>query len=249
MLDITSYFVSAPALDRTYRLALVTDLHNCAWKQLWEGICRCEPDAVVIAGDLMGNMEHRGARSMQFLRTAAQKYPVFYGFGNHECCLSEDDRGRIRETGAHLLINAWAPLGALTIGGIAPDSFETRGGWDDTHTRFLEDFSKTDGYRVLLCHRPEWYFAMVQPLAIPLTLSGHAHGGQVRFLGRPVYSPGQGLFPKYAQGMHENRLIVSRGLGNHTIVPRFFNAPELCIIDIGQAPRTTEKRDQLWQPN
>ena len=233
MLDITQYRVTAPHLQRTYRLALVTDLHNCAYRQLMAGIRRQNPDAIVIAGDLLGNLDTRGARSLDFLREAAAEFPVFYALGNHERRLIEDDYHVIRETGATLLVNETAEFGELCIGGLAPDLVEQTDFIDASHLAFAEEFSHQDGYRILLCHRPEWYFEGIRDLDIPLILSGHAHGGQVRIIKIPVFSPGQGLFPKYAQGMHEGRLIVSRGLGNHTIVPRFFNAPELCIITIG----------------
>lgn len=67
------------------------------------------------------------------------------------------------------------------------------------------------------------------------TLSGHAHGGQfiLPFLGG-IYSPGQGLFPKYYRGMYEEngkKLIVSRGLGNSRFPLRLFNRPEIIAAD------------------
>lgn len=233
MLDITHYRVPAPSLSRAYRLALVTDLHNCRWDNVAATIRREHPDAVVIAGDLLGNLDTRGAQSLEFLRNITPDFPVFYGLGNHERLLGEDAHHVIRETGAVLLINEAAVFGELQIGGLAPDLREQKALIDASHLSFVRDFSAMPGYRVLLCHRPEWYFLGIRDCDIPLVLSGHAHGGQVRLFGHPVFSPGQGLFPKYAQGMHEGRLIVSRGLGNHTICPRFFNAPELCLITIG----------------
>ena len=233
MLDITQYRVSAPNLQNTYRLALVTDLHNCPWHRLMRGIRAQKPDAVVIAGDLLGNFDTRGARSLDFLREVSQEFPVYYGLGNHERRLTADDFPVIRETGAVLLVNEAVSFGELCIGGLAPDLVDRTDVIDESHLNFAAEFAQMPGYRVLLSHRPEWYFAGLRDFDIPLVLSGHAHGGQIRLLGHPVFSPGQGLFPKYAQGMHEGRLIVSRGLGNHTICPRFFNAPELCIITIG----------------
>lgn len=233
MIDITQYHVPAPMLSRTYRLALVSDLHNCRWETTADAISRTQPDAVVIAGDLMENIDDGGVRALAFLREITPQFPVFYGLGNHEKSLGEGDFSKIRETGAELLVNASVVFGELTIGAVGPELRGNSGKIADIHRSFLSSFAETDGFRVLLCHRPEWYFRAIRDLDIPLVLSGHAHGGQIRLFGRPIFSPGQGLFPRYAQGMHEDRLIVSRGLGNHTIVPRFFNAPELCIITIG----------------
>ena len=46
----------------------------------------------------------------------------------------------------------------------------------------------------------------------------------------------QGLFPKYSGGLFSENdvtMIVSRGLAREsTIVPRFYNPPELVIIDL-----------------
>ena len=233
MIDITQYHVPAPMLSRTYRLALISDLHNCRWEKTADAIVCAQPDAVVIAGDLMENIDDGGDRALAFLREITPQFPVFYGLGNHEKFLGESDFLKIRETGAELLVNASAVFGELTIGAVGPELRGNSGEIADIHRSFLSAFEREDGYRILLCHRPEWFDRAVRDLDIPLVLSGHAHGGQIRLFGRPIFSPGQGLFPKYAQGMHEGRLIVSRGLGNHTIIPRFCNAPELCVITIG----------------
>ena len=60
------------------------------------------------------------------------------------------------------------------------------------------------GYKILLCHHPEYIDLL--PDSINLVLSGHAHGGQWRFYDpihrtwRGVFAPGQGLFPKLTEG-------------------------------------------------
>ena len=70
-----------------------------------------------------------------------------------------------------------------------------------------------------------------------LQLSGHAHGGQwiMPFIG-PLFSPGQGVLPKYARGTFGERpkLIVSRGLGNSEFPLRLFNHPEIIVVNIEQ---------------
>ena len=67
-----------------------------------------------------------------------------------------------------------------------------------------------------------------------LVLSGHAHGGHWRLFGRGVYAPGQGLFPKYTAGVVDGVCVISRGLGDHTSIPRLFNEPELVMIRLGK---------------
>ena len=67
-------------------------------------------------------------------------------------------------------------------------------------------------------------------------LSGHLHGGIVRIPGwRGVITPQVCLFPKYSGEMTQEdgkSIIVSRGLGTHTINFRLFNVPEVIVLEI-----------------
>ena len=90
-----------------------------------------------------------------------------------------------------------------------------------------------DRLNVVLTHRPERFSIYAQTQA-DVILSGHAHGGQIRFGHRGVYAPQQGFFPKYTEGWYrigKSSMYVSRGLGNTIAFPRVFNTPELNVID------------------
>ena len=72
---------------------------------------------------------------------------------------------------------------------------------------------------------------------LDLILAGHAHGGQVRIplLHQGLFAPQQGLFPRYTAGLHQYRscaMVVSRGLGNPSTIPRMFNPPEIVVIEL-----------------
>lgn len=114
-----------------------------------------------------------------------------------------------------------------------------------SESSWLDGFTHEDGYRILLCHHPE-YWSMRDPMIIDrkidLVLSGHAHGGQWRIFGRGIYSPGQGLFPRFTSGIHRGpfgNMVVSRGLHNpYASVPRFGNPCEIVYIHLrGQNPQ------------
>ena len=96
-------------------------------------------------------------------------------------------------------------------------------------------------YTVLLTHRPE-LLDVYSTFGFDLVLAGHAHGGQWRIPGllNGVFAPNQGLFPAYAGGRYESSgtvMIVSRGLAREsTRVPRWYNRPELVIIDLQPSP-------------
>ncbi|MBZ6076354.1 metallophosphoesterase [Microvirga sp. WGZ8] len=92
-----------------------------------------------------------------------------------------------------------------------------------------------DAPAILMAHEPD-IFPLV-PRRIALTLSGHTHGGQVRFFG---YSP---LVPssygnRYAYGHieeHGRHLIVSGGLGTSIMPVRFGVPPEIVHLSLGTA--------------
>ena len=90
-------------------------------------------------------------------------------------------------------------------------------------------------YEILLFHSP-LFFETCRKWGADLTLSGHIHGGIVRIPGiGGVISTSYRLFPKYDGGYYEQnqkKMIVSRGLGSHTIPVRLFNPAELVVIDL-----------------
>jgi predicted MPP superfamily phosphohydrolase len=90
-------------------------------------------------------------------------------------------------------------------------------------------------YQLLIAHNPV-YVKNYAEWGADLILSGHLHGGMMRLPGiGGVLSPQAKFFPKYDSGMHEymnSQLIVSRGLGSHSIMPRIFNIPELVYVEL-----------------
>jgi Predicted phosphohydrolases len=88
-------------------------------------------------------------------------------------------------------------------------------------------------FRILIAHNPV-YFSEYTKWGADLTVSGHLHGGLVRLpVVGGIISPQVRLFPKYSAGIFtENgkQMIVSRGLGSHSLMPRIFNRPEIVSI-------------------
>ena len=66
---------------------------------------------------------------------------------------------------------------------------------------------------------------------VNLILSGHTHGGQVTFFGRPFFTPyGSG---KYVKGWYENetsKMYVSKGIGTTSLPIRFWARAEATIF-------------------
>ena len=244
----THYQIPCAKLSHPVRIAVAADLHNRSFDRVLELLRAAAPDVILIPGDLTDYEDLISERPacLDFLRACAALAPTFYSIGNHETgCyrggklfskprqrpIPADYADRVAATGARLLRNAAFPCGELTICGL-DSGLDGKNNAPDPSA--LASFAALPGVRVLLCHHPEYYVPFVSKTDIDLTVCGHAHGGQWRFFGRGVYSPDQGLFPKYTSGLLDSgRCVISRGLGDHTFIPRINNPRELVMIEFG----------------
>ena len=222
------------------RLAVLSDLHSCVYgpeqRTLLEAVAAAEPDAVLMAGDMVDDaMPEEPAWTA--VRALAVEYPCFYVTGNHEWRTGEAER----------ICREMEALGVRVLRGDG-ETVELNGqrldlwGVDDPDSGALGLEQAGEGVReevfsVLLAHRPEKVRLYLQA-PFDLVVSGHAHGGQWRLPGlvNGLLAPGQGMFPAYAGGCYdvgEARLVVSRGLAREsTRIPRLFNRPEVTLVEI-----------------
>lgn len=166
--------------------------------------------------------------AIEFLKQLPTIAPTYYSVGNHEWYFTDNDYQVFEEFGITLLDNAdcEAEINGVTlrIGGLS-----TR--YD---LNWLRSYSRKDGYKILMCHHPEYYRKAVMNTDIDtfdLIVSGHYHGGQWRVLNCSVYVPRTGMFMKDAVGQFD-RLIISAGVANTTRFPRYGNPCELVMIEI-----------------
>jgi predicted MPP superfamily phosphohydrolase len=86
---------------------------------------------------------------------------------------------------------------------------------------------------VLMVHEPD-YADYVAGYPVDLQLSGHTHGGQVRFpFMRPLYLPA--LAKKYVQGLFKIRdltLYTNAGIGTVELPVRWNCPPEITFITV-----------------
>ena len=99
-------------------------------------------------------------------------------------------------------------------------------------------------FSILLMHSP-LYLKEASRLHMDLVLSGHFHGGTIRIPGAGgLMTPQLQFFVKECAGEIEEdgtRMVVSRGLGTHSVKIRLLDRPEISVIDIlpmggGSAP-------------
>ena len=177
------------------------------------------------------------------MESLVAKYPCYYVTGNHEFW-----SGRVDEMKAYMKSIGVTVLDGdcetITVNGVTIDVC----GVDDptymSEEQWLEQlnvaYAKADSthFRILLTHRPE-KVDTYNRYDFDLILAGHAHAGQMKipFVNRGLLAPDQGFFAKYVDGLYtlDNGSVmeVSRGLSREsTRLPRFFNRPELVVIDL-----------------
>ena len=230
---VSPYRFSAP-VSRELCFAFVSDLHCCDNSPVLHRLCQLQPDAVLVGGDFIHN-NLKYAQGFDFLRQSGERFPTFCSIGNHELRFQGDLHAEIRRTGVVCLDNTFTQFHGVQLGGLTsalreqhvPNRFFLT---QLPNLAFLRQYSRLPGYKLLLCHHPEYYPKFIRSLPIDLTLAGHAHGGQIRFFDRALYAPGQGLMPKYTGGLYDGRLLVGRGLGNTAFFPRINNDPEILAI-------------------
>ena len=235
MTELTRFSFKA-GLQNPLRLAVVADLHSTPFLGVLEELKRIAPDAVLCPGDTL----HRAGTDedgLDFLFEASRLFPTFCSLGNHEVKHGTGVREAMKNSGAVLLDNAWTEFMGIAIGGLSTGYREgiKQGRLKKTprpELERLDGFFRQNCFKLLLSHHPEYFRPYLRDLPIDVIISGHAHGGQWRIFGQGIFAPGQGIFPKYTAGVHENRLVISRGLGNHTIIPRIFNRPEIVVLTL-----------------
>lgn len=236
---------------------MLADLHNHLYGtgnvRLVDAVCAQEPDAVLVAGDLLvgrtGDSFSPALLLMEGLRRRG--LPVYYGNGNHEYRMRlhpevygtayEEYAKGLRDCGVVLLENERASFEAKGLsmdiyGFELEESYYRKFCRDDFREEKLREVFGTPDprrYNILLAHNPV-YFDTYARWGADLTVSGHLHGGIIRIPGiGGMITPQARLFPKYDAG-HFRRggrdLVVSRGLGTHTVNIRIFNPAELSLI-------------------
>ncbi len=179
---------------------------------------------------LIGNRRERNSENVyrfidevsKIKNKNSEKAAVYISLGNHEWSLNRKDQEALQKAGIILLDNRYVEAEGYLIGGLSTKV-------DDT---WLESYAGKSAYKILLCHHPEYYDKYLKDRNINLILSGHAHGGQIRVFGRGLFSPGQGLFPKFHHGVYAGRLVVSAGCTNTASIPRWGNPCEVVVVEL-----------------
>ncbi len=254
----TVEFSGLPQAFDGFGIVFLTDLHNNSFGQNNELLLRAidglHPDIVAIGGDMM---VAKGQRSLEvplhLAKALSEKYPVYYGLGNHEHRMDQERRvygeqydlymdqiermgipilrnrseyverkgRRIRITGLDLSRKYYKKVGKRPM--------------DQAYLRRTLGEGRGPEFHILLAHSP-LYFKEYVRWGADLVLAGHFHGGTICLPGLGgVMTPNYMFFPAYDRGLYsegESRMVLSAGLGTHSVNIRLNNRPQLILIKL-----------------
>lgn len=228
-LRVRRFTLGIPTLPKALdglTIAHVTDMHVGGLTS--EGILRkmvrvtndLRPDLVLLTGDLIDARLSDLSAAMDFARAMQGRYGQWMIEGNHDLFENEGEfKRRVRAAGIPFLANESAVteirghpvqlFGSTWI----PAEGKLRDQLIDAGVRELMRQRQPDAFPILLAHHPHAFDAAIRA-NLPLTLSGHTHGGQWMFNERLGVGP---MLFRYWSGLYSrgrSHMIVSNGVGN-----------------------------------
>jgi predicted MPP superfamily phosphohydrolase len=209
---------AVPRAFHGYRIAHLSDLHVGTWTtELAESWVRStnalEADLVVVTGDLVTSGDRWLERIAEVVGSMRAKDGVLVCLGNHDW-FADGERltELLRARGVRVLRNesvAFERGGERLVVAGVDDTWTGRANLD-------EALATEHGLpQILLAHDPDLFRAAVVK-GVPITLSGHTHGGQVGLPFFPRLLNVSMLAHDYHLGLYrrdESLLYVSPGLG------------------------------------
>jgi predicted MPP superfamily phosphohydrolase len=229
----------APEFDG-YRLVHISDFHIGTWmdrERLEEAVTLVNhqhPDLIAITGDLVTYHPNKHAddlvTAMRHLRASDGTLAVL---GNHDHWTDAAEvRKLLRQSGTIDLSNEVYSLrrgeAQLHFAGVDDYMFHM------DRLDIVLDKLPDEGAAILLAHEPDFADVSAASNRFDLQLSGHTHGGQIRFpvIG-PPYLPRYGK--KYSLGMYQVGEMIqytNRGLGTGELPIRLNCQAEITVFTL-----------------
>ncbi len=225
------------------KVLLLTDVHAgpflraSAVAEAVAKLATLEPDLVLHGGDLATSRLDEVDPVLEALAALRGSLGTFAVFGNHDHYVQDPIalRHRIEAAGIEVLHNRAVVLeraGArLVLAGVD----DLIMGKPDLEAALASAGPRaSDTPVVLLSHNPDVFFDAAAR-GIPLVLSGHTHGGQVRLPGLPVlvrqsrYRLDEG---RYVSSSRKAEIVVSRGFGATGVPLRLGCPPEAVLLQL-----------------
>ena len=235
---VRRFVIPIPGLPRALdgaTIAQVSDMHvgrftsGRVLEEMVSTVNALQADLVLLTGDLINDALADLDQGLALARRMESRFGLYLIEGNHDLIEnpSEFER-RVRASGIPFLLDQ------STVVAVNGAPIQLLGlSWTRHHAkdhdaeisrslRALLRQRQSDAFSILLAHHPHAFDEAAQA-GMPLTLSGHTHGGQL------MLNEGLGFGPamfRYWSGLYtrgDSKLIVSNGVGNW--FPLRVNAP------------------------
>jgi len=252
------YFDNLPQQLNDFRIVQISDIHlgsfNGNTKLIEEVVKRAndlQPDLLLFTGDIVNNFGEEMNGFEPYLAQLSARYGKYAIQGNHDYGdyfewpnsvskrnnLNQIERG-LTNAGFKLLLNKWDKI-------MVKDTSFALIGVENWGHRPFPQYANLDTamngisanlFKILMTHDPAHWDAIVLPQTdIPLTLSGHTHGGQlgIKIAGiefSPIY-----FVQKHWGGLYESDnqfLYVNRGIGSIGFLGRIEMKPEITLLTL-----------------
>lgn len=258
---ITKYQIFSNKLSgikKERKIVFLSDLHSYTYGKNNEKLIRAikneKPDYIIVAGDMVVAKPGESINiACDCLKDLAAICDVYFANGNHEQRMKENTKmfgnsfiefqRKLDESGVKTLPNKKAELTwdniPVEIYGLEMPTSKYKKFQKQTFTKKeAEEFLGTPNhecYNIMIAHNPLFVDSYLE-WGADLVLSGHFHGGVVRlpWLGG-IITPDLSLFPKFSGEMTkvgDASVVVSKGIGIHTIKVRLFNPAEVVVMHI-----------------
>lgn len=254
-LVVRRYELRSPKIERPRRIVYLSDFHERRLgdiaARLLKETARLRPDYIFLGGDMV-TAKHGASiqATLALTERLAEIAPVYYGEGNHEARLDRD-RGRylqlfddlqagLGRQGVHYLSDETVLLGDdLALSGLhITENFYRRAPHDEMREDYVQSHlgaANATRFQLLFAHSPAFFDAYAR-WGADLTFAGHWHGGTVRLPGNiGLMTPQFEFFRGPASGLFyrgEHAMLLSPGIGTHSINLRFMNLPELMVLEL-----------------
>lgn len=249
-LEVTNYDISSKEIPKSfdgYKIVHLSDSHSDIVPGLINAVRKEKPDLIVCTGDMTDDDKRSFMPTVHLVKKLLEIAPVFMVTGNHDYARHDylELEEILKKLGAVFLHNERTFLEKdgekISLSGIDDPVVLTGERIQEKINNAVKKLGRFDGYDILLFHRAN-LFELLDGNGFNLVLTGHMHGGQIRF---PAFggmvSPKTSILsdnmlrPKYFAGAYtysDMTMLVSRGLGNPMLLPRIYNRPELISVTL-----------------
>lgn len=251
-LTVTEYelpYANLPESFDGFKIVQLSDLHSKQFgkdnEKLLAKVRDENPDIIALTGDFINRSDFQKSEGQakalrSFFTELSQIAPCYFVSGNHEWASGELNEFSVilEETGIKYLKNEYVFLEKdgeriILAGAEDPNGPKEQLSPDELAQGIRGVYPES--FVVLLGHRDFW-LEKYPELQVDLILAGHAHGGVVRlpFIGG-IFGTDFQFFPQYDAGLYSEGgpdMVLSRGLGNYNLLPRFLNPPEIVSVTL-----------------